>query len=93
MVTSLRLARLISAFNSALVGAKILIRVGLPHLMERYEELDKLSAVQEEVLIWMLMLMGLLCQFWMGFELPFVVRLVLTPAHIVENLLGFLAAR
>lgn len=106
---SLSLARVVSAFHSALQGASTIAHVMFRHLRERraaqrtsaqrvWSTLTEDKATrdmvsEEEAVKWLLAMIGFLWQVKSRFHVPMVLKLCLAPLYVMETLLGLLALR
>merc|ERR1712217_83951 len=91
-ILSMLLIRMISAFNSAVEGADLLVR-HMVILAERKNWLDgrKVTAEQSRIAMWCLAFIGFIVQFKAGFSLPFILKIPLAPLLIIESILSLLS--
>mmetsp|Transcript_60791 Transcript_60791/g.144842 ORF Transcript_60791/g.144842 Transcript_60791/m.144842 type:complete len:346 (-) Transcript_60791:54-1091(-) len=94
IITSFILIRVISAFNSAIQGARLLLTT-LMHMgaRKRWFDVKTIKEDQLRIFVWVVAAVGFLAQLSSGFNLPFLIKLPLCPVYILEYVLTIIAAR
>lgn len=93
VICSLLLVRVLSAFNSSLQGATLLLQALHPLIAEkRGVEAAKLTPEQEQIAVWCIAAIGFLWQLKSGFQLHWLLRIPLMPVYTIEYTLGILAS-